>query len=369
MLIVEDDSDFASALKEQLEVEGYRARTASCRQEALDSIRAFEAQVALIDIRLGEETGMGVVSALMAVRPRIVCTLMTAHATLESAIEAADSGAQGYLRKPIDPDELRASLDRSFEIIALRDQRERAEEALHDRDRHLEVLRTALYGAVSGLRRSRHQETHVDPVVSSPQLEEYGTRAVDEAGRVTWANARHQELLGWRLEDIVGRPVDEVEAIASIELVGARMQALGKGWSHSARCGQRHADGRIVSTNVTCVPMVDRGGRYRGYCALLDHARQVQRSGFALGSEPKPGTANDAPIAAAPSLEVLSNRQREIVEQALLGGSTEEIAENLGISAHTVRNHLKAIYRKLAVNSRAQLTACLYGARRGHREV
>ena len=51
--------------------------------------------------------------------------------------------------------------------------------------------------------------------------------------------------------------------------------------------------------------------------------------------------------------------QREIVDVAMRGGSADQMAAELGISTHTVRNHLKAIYRKLAVSSRAELAAAM----------
>lgn len=58
-------------------------------------------------------------------------------------------------------------------------------------------------------------------------------------------------------------------------------------------------------------------------------------------------------------LDVLTSREREIAAQMLAGSRTSLIAEELGISVNTVRNHLKAIFRKLKVRSQADLVRML----------
>lgn len=59
---------------------------------------------------------------------------------------------------------------------------------------------------------------------------------------------------------------------------------------------------------------------------------------------------------ATPELEILTAREREVLTLASKGCRLPELAEKLAISRHTVSDHLKAIYRKLNVNSRAEAT-------------
>ena len=54
-------------------------------------------------------------------------------------------------------------------------------------------------------------------------------------------------------------------------------------------------------------------------------------------------------------ISVLSQREREVLRAFLLDGSSEDIAKTLSISLHTLRNHLKAIFRKLGVGSQVEL--------------
>ena len=75
--------------------------------------------------------------------------------------------------------------------------------------------------------------------------------------------------------------------------------------------------------------------------------------GFSGQTSPPPASATQPRASVA--LTRLSLREREVLRQVLRGRTTEESADNLGISVHTVRNHIKGIYRKLDVHSREGL--------------
>ncbi len=68
---------------------------------------------------------------------------------------------------------------------------------------------------------------------------------------------------------------------------------------------------------------------------------------------------DEASSPVAPALETLTTREREVLDLLLLGARVAQAADALGISANTVRNHLKAIYRKLGVASRIELMRLL----------
>ncbi len=66
------------------------------------------------------------------------------------------------------------------------------------------------------------------------------------------------------------------------------------------------------------------------------------------------------PVAIHPDLDLLSRRERDVVTQLLQGHRVVSIAELLEVSEHTVRNHLKSIFRKLGVHSQAELVDRLH---------
>jgi signal transduction histidine kinase len=130
VLIVDDDEDFAESLLDLLEPKGYLAQIAGTAERAHASLRSFDAQVALFDIRLGLASGVDLFATLKAERPELVGVIMTAHVDSKTAIEALRHGAYDYIDKSCHPGELYAVLERCFDKIQLRQERTSAYEAL-----------------------------------------------------------------------------------------------------------------------------------------------------------------------------------------------------------------------------------------------
>jgi DNA-binding NarL/FixJ family response regulator len=85
--------------------------------------------------------------------------------------------------------------------------------------------------------------------------------------------------------------------------------------------------------------------------ALTDIAQTLERAGYPGAS----ASASGLRIRAVPGLERLTNREQEVLDALLAYQRPPQIAEQLFISPHTVRNHLKSIYAKLGVHSQAEL--------------
>jgi signal transduction histidine kinase len=130
VLIVDDDGDFAESLRDLLEPKGYLAQIVDAPECAHASLRSFDAQVALFDIRLGLASGVDLFATLKAERPELVGVIMTAHVDSKTAIEALRYGAYDYFDKSCHPGELYAVLERCFDKIQLRQERASAYDAL-----------------------------------------------------------------------------------------------------------------------------------------------------------------------------------------------------------------------------------------------
>ena len=144
LLIVDDEKDFALSLADVLESYGYIVEKAHSGKGAIDKIKEFKAHVALLDVRLGKDNGINLIYKLKEAAPKLLPIIMTAYATTETAIEALQEGAYDYLRKPLNPMDLLAKLDRCFERLQLEDQKNTAEEALKKRNRELEEINARL---------------------------------------------------------------------------------------------------------------------------------------------------------------------------------------------------------------------------------
>lgn len=120
VLIVDDDADFADSTAEILEANGFQVRAAYSSTSALQLLEDFDPHVALVDLRLGVESGTELIERMRAQRANIVCILMTAYAALDTAIEALRNRADDYLRKPLQPqgmlDVIRRAVQRVREV-------------------------------------------------------------------------------------------------------------------------------------------------------------------------------------------------------------------------------------------------------------
>lgn len=142
VLIVDDDQDFAGSLAALLEMEGYVIAVAHDGAGAKTLVEAMAAEapgVALVDIRLGREDGVALATELGRIRPDLLVVMVTAYASVPTAIRALQAGAYDYVCKPFDPDDLLATLGRCFDRHALAHERAQAEELLR-RSRRLEAI-------------------------------------------------------------------------------------------------------------------------------------------------------------------------------------------------------------------------------------
>ena len=106
ILVVEDDHTISKSIREILELEGYIVDTADRGEEAVKKSETNIYNLALIDIRLPDMDGTKLLSMLKERTPKMAKIILTGYPSMESAIEAVNKGADGYLVKPIDMDTL-----------------------------------------------------------------------------------------------------------------------------------------------------------------------------------------------------------------------------------------------------------------------
>jgi len=132
VLIVDDDRDFAESLHNYLLLEGYEVRMAFSAEQARQAIEDFDAQVAILDYRLGPTVGVDLVAPLKRRRPGIVCILATAFGDMDLVVTALRNGIYDYFGKPLHTEELLLTLDRCFDLLRLEHEKQAAEEALRE---------------------------------------------------------------------------------------------------------------------------------------------------------------------------------------------------------------------------------------------
>ena len=135
ILIVEDDPQARRNLHHILEKDGeYQVIAAAEGQEALDLAGTQEFDLVLTDLRMKKIDGMKVLTEIKKINPDTEVIILTAFASLDSAIEAMKQGAFHYLAKPYKIDEVRTQVTRALEKISLRRELRRLKEEVRARD-------------------------------------------------------------------------------------------------------------------------------------------------------------------------------------------------------------------------------------------
>jgi len=116
ILIVDDDPKVRKTISDILRTKGYTARAAGMGKEALEMVKDEAPQVALIDLKLEDISGLEVMKGIKECSPSTECIMLTGYASKESAIDAVNLGAYFYMEKPYDMEQLLLTIRRASEI-------------------------------------------------------------------------------------------------------------------------------------------------------------------------------------------------------------------------------------------------------------
>lgn len=107
VLLIDDEKGIREALKETLEISGFKVMDVSTPGEALHIIRTKKIHLVLSDIQLGHGmNGHELLTAILAIKPEVPVIFITAYGTVKSAVKAMLDGAVDYLEKPFEPEVL-----------------------------------------------------------------------------------------------------------------------------------------------------------------------------------------------------------------------------------------------------------------------
>lgn len=109
-LVVDDDEIFCGVLSRALERRGYDVASALSVAEAQQLIEQRRPELAVVDLRIGNESGLTLVRRLGALTPPARCVVLTGYGSIATAVEAIKLGASHYLTKPVEVDEILVAL-------------------------------------------------------------------------------------------------------------------------------------------------------------------------------------------------------------------------------------------------------------------
>ncbi|HBO69571.1 MAG TPA: hypothetical protein DD658_05275 [Deltaproteobacteria bacterium] len=144
ILIVEDDANLSAVLARVLRREGYEVAVSSTVREGIELLHKEAPGVVLTDIYMPDGQGIEILESAKSIGKHTDVIVMTANATVESAIEAMKKGAHDYLLKPFQVDELLLHVRKIFERRALIEENVYLKEELKSRSRHADLTGESL---------------------------------------------------------------------------------------------------------------------------------------------------------------------------------------------------------------------------------
>jgi len=133
ILVADDDTAHRTMLRTLLSGWGYAITEADDGGSAVAAAQSRPFDLILMDIRMIKVSGLAALAEIKAFNPAIPIVIMTAYASVETAVEALKKGAYDYLTKPLDFDELRLTLERAMEHGRLKEENLLLKESLGDR--------------------------------------------------------------------------------------------------------------------------------------------------------------------------------------------------------------------------------------------
>ncbi|MGM0577960.1 MAG: sigma-54-dependent transcriptional regulator [Myxococcota bacterium] len=184
ILVADDEEGLRSFLGEVLEDEGHDVTLAADGDEAARLLERSGFHLLLTDLKMPGLGGMSLLRKAREEQPEMEVVVLTAHGTVDTAVEAMKRGAFEYLQKPLDsPAELRLVIERALERRRLREVRERAE-ALHEQGEDpLSFGAPAMAPVVEALRKVARTDATVLLVGESGTGKEVAARAVHRWSR------------------------------------------------------------------------------------------------------------------------------------------------------------------------------------------
>ena len=293
VLVVDDERNIRSMIRVCLEQAGCEVREASSAEAGLAALASGPVDVAFVDLRLGTGSGLDLVPALLAEDPDLDVVVITAYASIDTAMEAVRRGARDYLPKPFTPAQIRALVERLRERRRLRARVETLEDRLAgvDPDALLETRSAAMQAALSLLRRAAASDAAVllrgengtGKSVLARALHRLSPRSEKPLVTVSAPTLSDQllvsELFGHARGSFTGAVRDasgKVEAAEGGTLFLDEIGELGpttqaqllrflqeKAYERVGETRTRHADVRIVSATNRELEADVRSGRFR----------------------------------------------------------------------------------------------------------
>jgi two-component system response regulator GlrR len=140
ILVIDDDANILEVIRMRLKAWGYYVTIAKDGLEAKAALSNSDFNLAIIDLRLSEENGIELMEEIIRCHPNLPVIILTAHGTIESAVEAMTKGAYSYITKPFHNEDLLLHIKNALEKHYLTKEIEHLRSQLEDRHDFKQII-------------------------------------------------------------------------------------------------------------------------------------------------------------------------------------------------------------------------------------
>jgi two-component system response regulator GlrR len=133
ILVVDDDPNLLELIKMRLESADYDVTAASEEEKALAALKEQVFDLCIVDLMLSNGDGLTLMEEFRAINPDVPTIILTAHGSIENAVEAMRRGAYSYLTKPFEPGDLLLQIQRALENRKLNSEIKRLKDIIYER--------------------------------------------------------------------------------------------------------------------------------------------------------------------------------------------------------------------------------------------
>jgi two-component system, OmpR family, phosphate regulon sensor histidine kinase PhoR len=155
ILVVDDELGMREGVKRLFEAQGHHVDTADCGEVGIAMGTAREYDLYFLDLKMADMDGVAVLGGIKKVFPEAICIIITAYASIDTAVETTRLGAYQYLAKPFAPEDVQFVLERALErrayILEARKLREERERRLLEVSQEKSRMRTIMNAIGDGL--------------------------------------------------------------------------------------------------------------------------------------------------------------------------------------------------------------------------